>query len=166
MDQPTEQIQSELENFREQWRAEVSARSKNTASSSRQAQQQQRTTSSQAGPSESADRKRHEEAEAAAKHMVSAAQSTEYIANVSLTTDRMQEEVRKRELQKRLQAATQKRMWAEQEEKKATPKPDEIDPMDESDTEEVDWDQLQKTEDEQVKDQDDNVGSTLSIFIL
>ncbi|KAI1143057.1 rab-GTPase-TBC domain-containing protein [Hypoxylon sp. FL0543] len=30
------------------------------------------------------------------------------------------------------------------------------DPMDESDTEEVDWDQLQKTEDEQVKDQDDN----------
>ncbi|KAI0843212.1 rab-GTPase-TBC domain-containing protein [Hypoxylon sp. FL0890] len=30
------------------------------------------------------------------------------------------------------------------------------DPMDESDTEEVNWDQLQKTEDEQVKDQDDN----------
>ncbi|KAI1409135.1 rab-GTPase-TBC domain-containing protein [Hypoxylon sp. FL1857] len=30
------------------------------------------------------------------------------------------------------------------------------DSMDESDTEEVDWDQLQKTEDEQVKDQDDN----------
>ncbi|KAI1209887.1 rab-GTPase-TBC domain-containing protein [Annulohypoxylon truncatum] len=33
---------------------------------------------------------------------------------------------------------------------------DDVDPMDESDTEEVDWDQLQKTEDEQVKDQDDN----------
>ncbi|KAI1098042.1 rab-GTPase-TBC domain-containing protein [Jackrogersella minutella] len=33
---------------------------------------------------------------------------------------------------------------------------DENDPMDESDTEEPDWDQLQKTEDEQVKDQDDN----------
>ncbi|KAI1766248.1 rab-GTPase-TBC domain-containing protein [Hypoxylon sp. FL1150] len=30
------------------------------------------------------------------------------------------------------------------------------DSMDESDTEEVNWDQLQKTEDEQVKDQDDN----------
>ncbi|KAI1394062.1 rab-GTPase-TBC domain-containing protein [Hypoxylon trugodes] len=30
------------------------------------------------------------------------------------------------------------------------------DPMDESDTEEVNWDQLQKTEDEEVKDQDDN----------
>ncbi|OTA69041.1 hypothetical protein K449DRAFT_406521 [Hypoxylon sp. EC38] len=30
------------------------------------------------------------------------------------------------------------------------------DPMDESDTEEVNWDQLQKTEDEQVKNQDDN----------
>lgn len=29
--------------------------------------------------------------------------------------------------------------------------------MDESDTEEVNWDQLQKTEDEEVKDQDDNV---------
>lgn len=33
---------------------------------------------------------------------------------------------------------------------------DDNDPMDESDTEEVNWDQLQKTEDEQVKDQDDN----------
>ncbi|KAI1478456.1 rab-GTPase-TBC domain-containing protein [Daldinia eschscholtzii] len=32
----------------------------------------------------------------------------------------------------------------------------EDDPMDESDTEEVNWDQLQKTEDEEVKDQDDN----------
>ncbi|KAI2468712.1 hypothetical protein F4781DRAFT_397123 [Annulohypoxylon bovei var. microspora] len=48
MDQPTEQIQSELENFREQWRAEVSARSKNTTSSQ---QQPQGITSAQAGPS-------------------------------------------------------------------------------------------------------------------
>ncbi|KAI1462085.1 rab-GTPase-TBC domain-containing protein [Annulohypoxylon moriforme] len=40
-----------------------------------------------------------------------------------------------------------------QEEEKPT---DDLDPMDESDTEEVDWDQLQKTEDEQVKNQDDN----------
>lgn len=50
MDQPTDQIQSELENFREQWRAEVSARSKNSASS-QQSQQPQRTASTQAGPS-------------------------------------------------------------------------------------------------------------------
>ncbi|KAI0383507.1 hypothetical protein F5Y04DRAFT_250367 [Hypomontagnella monticulosa] len=38
MDQPTEQIQSELENFREQWRAEVSARSRNAAGSRPQQQ--------------------------------------------------------------------------------------------------------------------------------
>ncbi|KAI1209730.1 uncharacterized protein F4807DRAFT_426149 [Annulohypoxylon truncatum] len=50
MDQPTEQIQSELENFRQQWRAEVSARSKNTTGS-QQPQQQQRISSTQAGPS-------------------------------------------------------------------------------------------------------------------
>ncbi|KAI2468897.1 rab-GTPase-TBC domain-containing protein [Annulohypoxylon bovei var. microspora] len=42
---------------------------------------------------------------------------------------------------------------ASREEEKET---DGIDPMDESDTEEVDWDQLQKKEDEQVKDQDDS----------
>ncbi|KAI2777469.1 hypothetical protein F4815DRAFT_480901 [Daldinia loculata] len=47
MDQPTQQIQSELESFREQWRAEVSARSRNTASS----QQQQRTAPNQQGSS-------------------------------------------------------------------------------------------------------------------
>ncbi|KAK6949176.1 hypothetical protein Daesc_009250 [Daldinia eschscholtzii] len=49
MDQPNQQIQSELESFREQWRAEVSARSRNSASS--QQQQQQRTTSTQGGSS-------------------------------------------------------------------------------------------------------------------
>ncbi|KAI4870223.1 hypothetical protein F4820DRAFT_404351 [Hypoxylon rubiginosum] len=48
MDQPTEQIQSELENFREQWRAEVSARSRNPGGS-----QRQRPTPAQAGPSAS-----------------------------------------------------------------------------------------------------------------
>ncbi|KAI0106619.1 hypothetical protein F4814DRAFT_63683 [Daldinia grandis] len=47
MDQPTQQIQSELENFREQWRAEVSTRSRNTASS----QQHQRTAPNQPGSS-------------------------------------------------------------------------------------------------------------------
>lgn len=65
-----------------------------------------------------------------------------------------------------LQELQSKNSTSQEEEKKPTPTPDDIDPMDESDTEEVDWDQLQKTEDEQVKDQDDNVGSTLSIFIL
>ncbi|KAL7620677.1 hypothetical protein AAE478_009672 [Parahypoxylon ruwenzoriense] len=49
MNQPTEQIQSELESFRQQWRAEVSARAKNAAGS--QQQQQQRPVSTQAGPS-------------------------------------------------------------------------------------------------------------------
>ncbi|KAI0178569.1 hypothetical protein GGR52DRAFT_262136 [Hypoxylon sp. FL1284] len=43
MEQPTEQIQSELDSFREQWRAEVSARSRNAAGSQHQ-QQQQRPT--------------------------------------------------------------------------------------------------------------------------
>ncbi|KAI0126426.1 F-box domain-containing protein [Xylariales sp. AK1849] len=47
MEQPPEQIQSELENFREQWRAEVTARSRHTAGSSLQRQP------SQAGPSSS-----------------------------------------------------------------------------------------------------------------
>ncbi|KAI1761768.1 hypothetical protein GGR53DRAFT_504328 [Hypoxylon sp. FL1150] len=51
MDQTPEQIQSELENFREQWRAEVSARSRNTAGS--QGQQQQRPGAARAGPSAS-----------------------------------------------------------------------------------------------------------------
>jgi F-box protein 9 len=46
MEQPPEQIQSELENFREQWRAEVSARSKNTAGEPSRRHQQ-----GQAGPS-------------------------------------------------------------------------------------------------------------------
>ncbi|KAI1475618.1 hypothetical protein F4774DRAFT_274410 [Daldinia eschscholtzii] len=50
MDQPNQQIQSELESFREQWRAEVSARSRNSDSSQQQ-QQQQRTTSTQGGSS-------------------------------------------------------------------------------------------------------------------
>lgn len=55
-----------------------------------------------------------------------------------------------------LQELQSKNSTSQEEEKKPTPTPDDIDPMDESDTEEVDWDQLQKTEDEQVKDQDDN----------
>ncbi|OTB05070.1 hypothetical protein M426DRAFT_46001, partial [Hypoxylon sp. CI-4A] len=51
----------ELENFREQWRAEVSARSRNPASSQQQQQQQphpqhHRTASSQAGPSSAPNR--------------------------------------------------------------------------------------------------------------
>ncbi|KAI1375419.1 hypothetical protein F4677DRAFT_137343 [Hypoxylon crocopeplum] len=49
MEKPTEQIQSELENFREQWRAEVSARSRKAPNS----QQQQRSLTTQAGPSTS-----------------------------------------------------------------------------------------------------------------
>lgn len=56
----------------------------------------------------------------------------------------------------------------EEEKEKEKEQTDDDDPMDESDTEEVNWDQLQKTEDEQVKDQDDNV-CTLpvpSIFIV
>ncbi|KAI1104597.1 hypothetical protein F4804DRAFT_182251 [Jackrogersella minutella] len=57
MDQPIEQIQSELENFREQWRAEVSARSKNTAGTQqKQQQQQQRIAPAQAGPSSTSNR--------------------------------------------------------------------------------------------------------------
>ncbi|KAI6086674.1 hypothetical protein F4821DRAFT_237730 [Hypoxylon rubiginosum] len=51
MNQPPEQIQSELENFREQWRAEVSARSRTTAGS-----QQQRSNAARAGPSASSDK--------------------------------------------------------------------------------------------------------------
>ncbi|KAI1401448.1 hypothetical protein F4819DRAFT_328774 [Hypoxylon fuscum] len=50
MDQPPEQIRSELESFREQWRAEVSARTRNVPISQ---QQQQRTGPTQAGPSTS-----------------------------------------------------------------------------------------------------------------
>ncbi|KAI1138241.1 hypothetical protein F5Y05DRAFT_385571 [Hypoxylon sp. FL0543] len=59
MDQPTGQIQSELENFREQWRAEVSARTRNAASSQQQRQQQeqqQRSTSTQAGSSSTSNK--------------------------------------------------------------------------------------------------------------
>lgn len=59
MDQPTEQIQSELENFREQWRAEVSARSRNAAGSQQQPQQpqqQQKSASIQAGPSSTSNK--------------------------------------------------------------------------------------------------------------
>jgi hypothetical protein len=37
------------------------------------------------------------------------------------------------------------------------------DAMDGSDTEEVNWEQLQKTEDEQVKDPDDNVRMTIRL---
>ncbi|KAH9892068.1 hypothetical protein F4778DRAFT_750670 [Xylariomycetidae sp. FL2044] len=50
MDQPPEQIRSELENFREQWRAEVSARTRNPTSSQ---QQQGKIPFSQAGTSSS-----------------------------------------------------------------------------------------------------------------
>ncbi|KAI1384059.1 uncharacterized protein F4822DRAFT_59634 [Hypoxylon trugodes] len=61
MDKPTEQIQSELENFRQQWRAEVSARSRNTTGSQQQSQsQQQRSDPNQAGPSSNKPPKRSE----------------------------------------------------------------------------------------------------------
>ncbi|KAI1772637.1 hypothetical protein F4818DRAFT_134382 [Hypoxylon cercidicola] len=56
MDQPPEQIRSELENFREQWRAEVSARARNAGGS----QQQQRPAPAQAGPSSDKPSKRNE----------------------------------------------------------------------------------------------------------
>ncbi|KAI0397378.1 hypothetical protein F5Y17DRAFT_415294 [Xylariaceae sp. FL0594] len=45
MEQPPEQIQSELESFRQQWREEVSSRSRNTAASS-----QQQRPANRAGP--------------------------------------------------------------------------------------------------------------------
>ncbi|KAI2616043.1 hypothetical protein GGR54DRAFT_610934 [Hypoxylon sp. NC1633] len=71
MDPPTEQIQSELENFREKWRAEVSARSRNiTAGPSQRSQQQQKPTSTQGGTSSTSNKLPKRKATAKTTHQV------------------------------------------------------------------------------------------------
>ncbi|KAF2970140.1 hypothetical protein GQX73_g3449 [Xylaria multiplex] len=69
MEQPPDQIQSELESFRRQWREEVSSRAKNpatvpssSAAGAATSQQHPRATTSRAGPSSASNRlpRRHE----------------------------------------------------------------------------------------------------------